>query len=409
MSVLVLVSLVLLGVSSATFGDRLVEHCRDPSKGSLVQAHGSHYAETNYFRVKNLVIDRNGLELMQPTNEYKPAGSKKDTFQMVCESSSFDFNRPIVNSHGLSSDNRPFGTHFIKPVQQLPKCDVSFGGVTVMFNRDWFRNLWHRVANDLYPAYVALAKFGLLDEKNVSVLHLDWSQPTFQDMYELVSPNMTWLKDMPKNIRYVCLSDTIFMVSRPWYATFPENGPQNVPLNPRVQAFGEWVKKKLSLDSLETSFKQSGGKDVTVTWISRTDLKGNRAIKNEDAVIANVSEALGSSVMIQKTVFEKMTFREQVAAVATTDILFGMHGAGFTHILWMPRHAVVLEVLPMEFDYLFYERVARICGIKYVGWVNDDRKDMVDMTWEPHTKFSNLILRSHKIVPKFREAINALK
>ncbi len=38
------------------------------------------------------------------------------------------------------------------------------------------------------------------------------------------------------------------------------------------------------------------------------------------------------------------SIKDQIAVARTSDILFGMHGAGLTHILWLPAHAVVLEV-----------------------------------------------------------------
>ena len=53
--------------------------------------------------------------------------------------------------------------------------------------------------------------------------------------------------------------------------------------------------------------------------------------------------------------------------------------------------------------------MAKISGLRYIGWANDDDDDMVEWSWRPHTKFTNLILRKEKILPKFEEAITMLE
>lgn len=135
---------------------------------------------------------------------------------MGCGANDF-FSRPVVTgSHGLSSDNRPFGDHFLDAVSSLPKCDVVVNKTAVMFNRDWYRNIWHRVANDLYPAYKALRFFGLekTPKEDLIVVHLDFAEKTYEDVYNgLVSPNSLWLRDLPKAQNVVCFQDVLFMVA----------------------------------------------------------------------------------------------------------------------------------------------------------------------------------------------------
>lgn len=379
------------------------EHCQ-PGGSSLQQT------EHNLFRVGRLVVDRSLLQDTQPTNEYRPVGSDPSAFQLSCLGSSFDFSQPAVFSHGLSSDGRPFGQHFLHSVPQLPTCHVTFSQTVLLMNRDWFRNIWHRVANDIFPAFQALRRWNLLEERqSLHVVHLDWARPSFTDLYELLAPNATFLRDLPESQRFVCFDDAFFILSRPWYDTWPEGGSQNVPVNPEVQEFGRWIVKRAGLDHIRTPFQQTGGSHISIGWISRnTSLHGNRAFKNEDQVLPEIQQALGPQVTIRKLQLEGMTLQEQMVAIRGTDILFGMHGAGFTHILWLPSHAVVFEVLPKDFSYLFYERVAKISGLRYISWQNDVDEDMVEWSWRPHTKFTNLILHADKLLPKFRAAIAML-
>ena len=376
------------------------EVCK-PSPGTMGSSVDS---KNDFVRVRNLAVLRDRLELVEPRNEYKPAGSKRDAFQVACETAPF-FERPLFKSYGLSSDNRPFGLHYLLPVPELPACDLTISATTVMFNRDWFRNIWHRVANDLVPAFRALKTWGLQDRTDLHVVHLDFGQRSYEDVYDIVGANATWLRDLPASQNVVCFSDVVFMVSRDWTVTFPDSGGRQ-PVNPEVQEFSEWTLRRLGLWDTQTSFLKTK-REIKLLWISRdTTVHGNRAFKNEDQIIPELQALLGpAEVVIEKVRLESLSLREQIATARSADIVWSAHGAGLTHILWLHPHAVLVEALPYQFFYLFYEGVAGICGIRYLKWQESDPQYMIEETWKPHTKFSNLVLRTSEIRPVLEAAI----
>lgn len=57
-----------------------------------------------------------------------------------------------------------------------------------------------------------------------------------------------------------------------------------------------------------------------------------------------------------------MPFVQQIKKVAKCDILLGMHGAGMTHMLWMPDWGAVVTL--HETDDPLYGNIAaeRVCG-----------------------------------------------
>jgi capsular polysaccharide biosynthesis protein len=57
--------------------------------------------------------------------------------------------------------------------------------------------------------------------------------------------------------------------------------------------------------------------------------------RNKKEMVEQVQEALGSSATLKVADFENMTFAAQVELVRQTDVLFGAHGAGLTHILFL--------------------------------------------------------------------------
>ena len=42
---------------------------------------------------------------------------------------------------------------------------------------------------------------------------------------------------------------------------------------------------------------------------------------------------------------ESLTWAAQTSAVAQSDLLVGMHGAGMTHLLWLPPSSGVVQMM----------------------------------------------------------------
>lgn len=65
--------------------------------------------------------------------------------------------------------------------------------------------------------------------------------------------------------------------------------------------------------------------------------------------------------------FGGMTWLEQVKYVADVDLLIGIHGNGLTNLLWLPQHAVVIEIFPSDTHLYDYQVMAEIAGLTYFG------------------------------------------
>lgn len=87
-----------------------------------------------------------------------------------------------------------------------------------------------------------------------------------------------------------------------------------------------------------------------------------------------------------------MTFEKQLQLTHDSDIFIGIHGAGLTHLLFLPDWAAVFELYNCE-DENCYQDLARLRGIKYITW---EKKELVfpeDEGHHPdggaHAKFTN--------------------
>jgi hypothetical protein len=65
--------------------------------------------------------------------------------------------------------------------------------------------------------------------------------------------------------------------------------------------------------------------------------------------------------------FATISWHEQVEYCAQLDVLVGVHGNGLTNLLWLPPHAVVIEIFQKGFHAYDYQMMAEIAGIDYFG------------------------------------------
>ena len=65
--------------------------------------------------------------------------------------------------------------------------------------------------------------------------------------------------------------------------------------------------------------------------------------------------------------FGSLSWRDQVLQAAQTDILVGVHGNGLSNLLWLPRHAAVVEIFPPDFHAFDYQVMAELVGLSYFG------------------------------------------
>lgn len=69
--------------------------------------------------------------------------------------------------------------------------------------------------------------------------------------------------------------------------------------------------------------------------------------------------------------FARLPFAGQVGVVAAHDFLIGMHGAGLSHLLWLPDHAAVLELRPKtDMGWFCFQHMAEWRGFDFRLWEN---------------------------------------
>uniref|UniRef100_A0A0K0DFX3 EGF domain-specific O-linked N-acetylglucosamine transferase n=1 Tax=Angiostrongylus cantonensis TaxID=6313 RepID=A0A0K0DFX3_ANGCA len=92
---------------------------------------------------------------------------------------------------------------------------------------------------------------------------------------------------------------------------------------------------------------------------------------------------------------ERVPFLSQLDSTHNSDVFIGIHGAGLTHLLFLPDWAAVMELYNCD-DRHCYKDLARLRGVKYFTWSSDKQHliypeggERRPGSEEPHKKFMN--------------------
>jgi len=95
---------------------------------------------------------------------------------------------------------------------------------------------------------------------------------------------------------------------------------------------------------------------------------------------------------VKRVVYSRdIPFKEQLEISANSDVLVGIHGAGLTHLMFLPDWAAEFELYNCE-DANCYADLSRLRGLHYVTWSDTDKlTSETDGSHEggAHAKFAN--------------------
>lgn len=159
----------------------------------------------------------------------------------------------------------------------------------------------------------------------------------FQDTWEAFTDHPLWdLKTFRGDT--VCFRNMVFpllprMIFGLYYNTPIIYGCEKSGL---FDAFSKHLLYKLQIPL----YKRVNQK-IKVTFLSRNTKY--RRVLNENALLGAITENVEYEV--QKVVYDKeIPFKKQLEITRNSDIFIGIHGAGLTHLLFLPEWAAVFEL-----------------------------------------------------------------
>lgn len=134
-----------------------------------------------------------------------------------------------------------------------------------------------------------------------------------------------------------------------------------------------------------------------------------RKILNENELIERIK--LNKNYAVNRVVFGRnISFKDQLKVTRNTDIFIGMHGAGLTHLLFLPKWATLFELYNCE-DPNCYKDLSRLRGVNYVTWVNPDLLESIDTDYVDgnHPKFKNFRFDVDEFERLVKKAANSVQ
>ncbi|XP_063282872.1 EGF domain-specific O-linked N-acetylglucosamine transferase [Pelobates fuscus] len=185
----------------------------------------------------------------------------------------------------------------------------------------------------------------------------------------------------------LCVKDAVFaLLPRMRYGLF-----YNTPLisNCRgtglFRAFSQHVLHRLNIN-------QNVLKEETIRVTILTRSTEFRKILNLNELVHALEKVPMFKVQVVDYKYKDLGFLEQLSITYNSDIFIGMHGAGLTHLLFLPDWAVIFELYNCE-DQHCYLDLARLRGVHYITWEKQDKVFPQDKGHHPslgeHPKFTN--------------------
>ncbi|XP_062842194.1 EGF domain-specific O-linked N-acetylglucosamine transferase [Trichomycterus rosablanca] len=267
-------------------------------------------------------------------------------------------------------------------------CDVIVDRPTIFMKLDAGINMYHHFCDfvNLYVSQHINNSFN----RDINIVMWDTSFYEYGDLF-----SETWRAFSDHDVihlktydsKRVCFRDALFsLLPRMRYGLF-YNTPliSNCHTEGMFRAFSQHVLHRLDIP-------QEGPKvdRIRVTLLARST--AYRRILNQEELINALKAVPLFEVKLVDYKYKDMPFLEQIRLTHNSDIFIGMHGAGLTHLLFLPDWAVIFELYNCQ-DKSCYQDLARLRGVHYLTWQSADKVFPEDEGHHPtlgeHPKFTN--------------------
>ena len=267
-------------------------------------------------------------------------------------------------------------------------CESTEDKTLLIIQRDSFANLYHN-SEDFFNAFLALLIAGLRpDQVRVFLADLyPWGP--FESLWKHLFPDVRTAWEMRVE-NATCYKSVIVGIYGPASPLTLINLNSNCFRSPLVRAYARWVWSSFGL-SPQPQHNRSRllwmSRQPSVRWPERAYCDDRyfrcedwthlgirsiaRVLNNDAEVVAAL--AARSELQVVGVDFNKLPFEEQVGRVAASDIMSGPHGAGLTHLLFLPDWACVFELfIDGSEANIHFTNLATWRGLRYGSIVIDN-------------------------------------
>ncbi|XP_048589552.1 EGF domain-specific O-linked N-acetylglucosamine transferase isoform X2 [Nematostella vectensis] len=298
-----------------------------------------------YCRATNLYLDFRRYDFHRRHNRYH-----EDVFKEGEVGGHCNFNKELHKQQG--ENKSPLQSWFaeLQHFTSLPyhpmndgACDVVIDKPTMVIKLDAGVNMYHHFCDfvNLYASQHINGSFST----DVNILVWDTSDMHYADFFSemwMVFSKHPLLRLNSFQGKRVCLKDAVFsLLARMIFGLY-----YNMPLVPNCHGSGLFHSfTHHTLERLGIIQDEYEEDEFRITLIERKTQYRN--ILNQDELIGAMKSVPNFKVKVVHYNRE-IPFLDQLKVTHNTDIMIGMHGAGLTHLLFLPDWAVIFEIYNTE-------------------------------------------------------------
>ena len=325
-----------------------------------------------FVRLRNVVLDRHyllglngGEEIKAVINQSEEAEYHKcgyGCFQLTCSK------RP---EYTFSNNHLTSWLEGLRTNDSLPKDPVNDtrAQFTIMIVRYEYANIYHTMS-DFYGAFIVMQFFNRT-QHDTNILIVDGHpQGKLDTIWDTLFNSSTRVSSLKMRTHF---DDAV------WGIMGYVSGMLSLD-NDELVLIEEFRKFFLSSHDIVDDHKLDC-QHLTVLFIWRHDYlahprnpKGvvSRKIANEHELM-NFTQTTYPQHRVRVAQIDLYDFKQQLRRVASADIMIGMHGAGLTHTVFLPKHAALIELIPSYWSYKahgHFEAFAKWRHLHYIQWEN---------------------------------------
>ncbi|KAH9961257.1 hypothetical protein BC827DRAFT_1203501 [Russula dissimulans] len=169
-------------------------------------------------------------------------------------------------------------------------------------------------------------------------------------------------------------------LERGWWESVRQNVLRFAGVDTRTLDTGARAFKRTSRGAPRTG----GVEKVVITYVSRQNVKRHLIPDDHEGLVRALTELCDRRGWeLNVVAMERISKEEQLAYIARTTFLVGVHGNGLTHLIMMPVTPIstVIEIFYPEGYAHDYEWTTRALGMKHFAVRNDSSTTYPEVTW----------------------------